>query len=240
MSATTPDSITWTWNAVEGAIGYVVQVSTDETFDDTDPSFQTAETTFTVSPLPPGTRVHVRVAAAGGPPAAPVLSGWTPHVTGILASDLFTVLSVSGGALTTSSPETAYGSRYRTMEFEFDAVNASNPHYLVVCVRSPDFRPDIRFSTSGSMDGPFDVGGFSEPASTHMTRIYGPVPISPYWVRIESYIGDRARTGAYSVEVIWAGVYPVAPSYPGRTLEHYGFSPECARDVQSLAAQSGH
>ena len=52
VSATTIDSITWTWNAVEGAIGYAVQVSSDEMFDATDTIHPSAAATFTASPLP--------------------------------------------------------------------------------------------------------------------------------------------------------------------------------------------
>ena len=85
VSATTIDSITWTWNAVEGAIGYAVQVSADEMFDETDTIHPSAEATFTASPLPPETSVFVRVAAAGGTLEAPLLSAWTTHVTGTSA-----------------------------------------------------------------------------------------------------------------------------------------------------------
>ena len=85
VSATTVDSITWTWNAVEGAIGYAVQVSSDEMFDATDTIHPSAAATFTASPLPPETSVFVRVAAAGGTLEAPILSAWTTHVTGMSA-----------------------------------------------------------------------------------------------------------------------------------------------------------
>ena len=85
VSATTIDSITWTWNAVEGAIGYAVQVSADEMFDETDTIHPAADATFTASPLPPETSVYIRVAAAGGTLEAPILSGWTTHVTGMSA-----------------------------------------------------------------------------------------------------------------------------------------------------------
>ena len=79
---TTQTSLTWHWNAVEGAIGYAVQVSTDEMFDDTDTISPTAETSFTVADLPPQTTLYARVAAAAGTLEAPVLSAWTTHVTG--------------------------------------------------------------------------------------------------------------------------------------------------------------
>ena len=79
---TTQTSLTWHWNAVEGAIGYLVQVSTDEMFDDTDTSTPTAETSFTVADLPPQTTLYGRVRAAAGTLEAPILSPWTTHVTG--------------------------------------------------------------------------------------------------------------------------------------------------------------
>jgi len=79
---TTQTSLTWHWNAVEGAIGYAVQVSTDEMFDDTDTITPTAETSFTVADLPPQTTLYGRVAAAAGTLEAPLLSAWTTHVTG--------------------------------------------------------------------------------------------------------------------------------------------------------------
>ena len=79
---TTQTSLTWHWKAVEGAIGYAVQVSTDETFDETDTINPTAETHFTVADLPPQTTLYGRVAAAAGTLEAPILSPWTTHVTG--------------------------------------------------------------------------------------------------------------------------------------------------------------
>ena len=79
---TTETSLTWHWNAVEGAIGYAVQVSQDEMFDDTDTITPTAETSFTVADLPPQTTLYARVAAAAGTLEAPLLSAWTTHVTG--------------------------------------------------------------------------------------------------------------------------------------------------------------
>ena len=85
VSATTETSITWTWDAVEGAIGYAVQVSHDEMFGADDQIAPTAETSFTASDLEPETSVFVRVAAAAGTLEAPVLSDWTTHVTGMSA-----------------------------------------------------------------------------------------------------------------------------------------------------------
>ena len=85
VAATTADSITWTWNAVEGAFGYAVQVSADEVFDNSDEVHGIVETSLTVTSLPPGTTVHVRVAAAAGAPAAPILGAWTAPVTGTSA-----------------------------------------------------------------------------------------------------------------------------------------------------------
>jgi len=82
VSATTPASITFTWNPVGGAIGYAVQANLDEMFTDEDRVVETTETSFTATELEPETRVYVRVAAVGGTADAPVLSAWTTHVTG--------------------------------------------------------------------------------------------------------------------------------------------------------------
>ena len=88
-------SITWSWDAVEGALGYAIQVSEDEMFDDMDHLGLTLETSHTVSPLPPGTTLFARVASGTGTPeaiAAAVATGslegllvsaWTTHMTGM-------------------------------------------------------------------------------------------------------------------------------------------------------------
>ena len=85
VSETTETSITWTWDAVEGATAYAVQASADETFDATDMISVTLETTHTASDLEPETSVFVRVAAAVGTLEEHVLSEWTTHVTGMSA-----------------------------------------------------------------------------------------------------------------------------------------------------------
>ena len=87
VSGTTVDSITWTWNAVEDATGYGVQVSSDEMFDDTDRIHVVLETSFTATPLQPATSVSVRVAAVRGSLEAPLVSAWTTHVTGMSAME---------------------------------------------------------------------------------------------------------------------------------------------------------
>ena len=81
VSETTQTSITWTWNAVEGATGYMVQVSDDEMFDDTDESHATEETSYTASDLEPDTTVYVRVAAT----SEAGTGAFTTHVTGMSA-----------------------------------------------------------------------------------------------------------------------------------------------------------
>ena len=95
VDAATASSITWHWNAVEGALGYAVQVSMDEMFDDTDQITLTQETSFTATPVPPETSVYLRVRAGTGTPEALaaalatgsleglVLSDWSTHVTGM-------------------------------------------------------------------------------------------------------------------------------------------------------------
>ena len=85
VDETTETSIEWHWNAVEGAIGYAVQVSMDEMFDATDKVVPTVETHYTESDLEPETSIYLRVAAAAGTLEAPILSDWSTHVTGMSA-----------------------------------------------------------------------------------------------------------------------------------------------------------
>ena len=82
VSATGQDFIEWTWNPVEGAVGYAVQVSEDETWTEADPIVATTENRFRAEGLAPETQVYVRVAAAAGTLQDPALSAWTTHVTG--------------------------------------------------------------------------------------------------------------------------------------------------------------
>ncbi len=85
VDETTETSIEYHWTAVEGATGYVVQISMNETFGDEDDVIAfTAESHYTVMGLAPDTTVYVRVAAAVGTSVEDALvSGWTTHVTGM-------------------------------------------------------------------------------------------------------------------------------------------------------------
>ena len=85
VDETTETSVGYHWNAVEGAIGYAVQVSMDEMFGEDDQIIPTVETHIEIGPLPPMTSVYVRVAAAAGTLEAPILSDWSTHVTGMTA-----------------------------------------------------------------------------------------------------------------------------------------------------------
>ncbi|MXW38503.1 MAG: fibronectin type III domain-containing protein, partial [Acidobacteria bacterium] len=85
VSATTPDSITWTWTAVEGATAYMVQVSVDEVFDDTDAVVTTTEVSYTVTGLSPESGRRLRVRAVAGTAEAPVESAWSSPVAGMSA-----------------------------------------------------------------------------------------------------------------------------------------------------------
>ena len=104
-SESTETSVTWTWDAVEGATGYVVQASTDEMFDDAilgnaetvlfDGLPFTTGTSYTAADLEADTTLYVRVrsgtatsealaaAVATGSLEGVLLSAWTTHVTGM-------------------------------------------------------------------------------------------------------------------------------------------------------------
>ena len=110
VSAETADSITWTWNAVADAQGYLVQISTDETFEDMfegDDEYAVrlgaSNTSYTATDLEPGTTLHVRVAAGVLKAAVPslnpedyLLSAWTTPATGMTAASTATTAHVTG------------------------------------------------------------------------------------------------------------------------------------------------
>ena len=120
VSATTTNSITWTWTAVEGATAYEVQVSADEVFDDTDAILTATETSHTVTGLSPESGRHLRVRAVAGTAESRVVSAWSSHVIGMSAMP---PLTVGFGA---ASLELAEG---ETVEIPI--------HYLVRALTSP-------------------------------------------------------------------------------------------------------
>ena len=85
VSETTEMSVTWTWDPVEGAAAYAVQISMNETFgDEGDITTVTVMPTYTVTDVPPSTTVHLRVAAVAAIPLEDgQMSAWTTPVTGI-------------------------------------------------------------------------------------------------------------------------------------------------------------
>ena len=138
VASQTANSITWTWNAVDGAHGYVVQASTDETFDDTDQLALTVQPSFTATPLPPGTNVYVRVAAGVLTAATPsldpkdyLLSDWTTHVTGM--TDAATPAAPAAPA---NVRATDRGSNY--IEWSWDAVSGAAGYHAQFS-RTTDF-----------------------------------------------------------------------------------------------------
>lgn len=83
VSAATEESIIWTWNPVEGANTYAVQVTLDGTFGDDTSVRIVLEPTFT-GRYGPSKSVTVRVAAAYGTAVdIAVQSPWTTPVTGM-------------------------------------------------------------------------------------------------------------------------------------------------------------
>ena len=86
VSATTENSITWTWNAVAGASAYAVQISLDETFGDDDTTTLALTPTYTVADLPSSTTVYLRVATGVGTSLEDaLLSEWSTHLAGMTA-----------------------------------------------------------------------------------------------------------------------------------------------------------
>ena len=114
VSATTPDSVTWTWNAVEGATAYAVQVSRNAVFgDEDDVTTLTLMPAHTVLNLEPETSVSLRVAAAVGTSLEnAVLSDWTTQVMGMSSAIPLTVSFVENPLLVAEGETVEIALRY--------------------------------------------------------------------------------------------------------------------------------
>ena len=143
VSDTTETSITWTWNAVDGAVGYVVQANMDEMFDATDTVMFnglpfTTETSYTATDLEPETTLFVRVAAGAGTPAAPLVSAFTNHVTGMTDAAAPQALAAPANLRVKDS-----GSDY--IEWEWDEVEGADGYHAQFSTNSGFSGPDNQF-----------------------------------------------------------------------------------------------
>ena len=82
VTGRTDTTITWSWNAVEGAAGYQVQHSDSATLADDAPTAFASTTTHTVSRLASRTDHYLRVRAYSGTISEPVFGGWSATVEG--------------------------------------------------------------------------------------------------------------------------------------------------------------
>ena len=108
VTGTTSTSITWSWNAVEGALGYQGQFSTDATFTDTDQTFIVVApaTSHTVSNLSGNMTGHFRVRSGTGTSLTDLTySDWTDGVSGTTAAPPAAVALDAPDNVDTSDPE---------------------------------------------------------------------------------------------------------------------------------------
>ena len=76
------DSITWSWDEVEGALRYAVQTSANGTFTGQETIKFADENSFTLPDLASMTTVYARVAADAGTLENPIRSAWSTPVPG--------------------------------------------------------------------------------------------------------------------------------------------------------------
>ena len=106
VSASTSNSITWMWDAVEGALGYQGQFSTDATFADADPTFIVVapNTSHTVSNLSGNMTGHFRVRSGTGTSLTDLTySEWTDGVSGSTAAPAPATAFAAPGSFTAES-----------------------------------------------------------------------------------------------------------------------------------------
>ncbi len=216
VSATTQNSITWTWNASEGAVGYVVQASADEMFELTDTVLFdgvpfTTETSYTATDLEPETTLYVRVAAGVGTPTDPVLSAWTTHVTGTtMAARLAAPANVR---------DTDRGSDF--IEWEWDEVPGASGY-------QGEFSTDSGFSDSATFERP----GMSN-TTVRVSRLD---PESDGYFRVRAYAGSVSDRmfGDWS-EADMATTEEPPPPPPAEPLDAPGGLRSTGRDESSIS-----
>ena len=175
VSETTQTSITWTWDAVTGAVGYVVQVSADEVFEDTDTVLFngvpfTTGTSYTAADLDPETTLYARVAAGAGTPTEPLLSAFTTHVTGMTES-----AAPQAPPAPANLEVKTTGSNF--IEWEWDEVEGAAGYHA-------------QFSTSSSFSDPEDF--FPAGMSNTSQRVSNLEPESDGYLRVRAYTGTLA------------------------------------------------
>ena len=204
VSDATETSITWTWNAVEGAIGYVVQASTDEMFDDTETVMfgglpYTTDTSYTASDLEAETTVHVQVAAAAGTIEAPLRSGFTDHVTGMTLPTPMLGETLCPGVLLEVTPltPTGHGPDLSAAQFVFSIAGA--PTGLSVDFLSPDSVWEDPYERAVLVDIPeFEIQAEDGPG----WRASFVLLWSPYWADTSGLLELRFSGGPCVQETI--------------------------------------
>ena len=183
VSETTQTSITWTWDAVTGAVGYVVQVSADEMFEDTDTVLFngvpfTTDTSYTATGLDPETTLYARVAAGAGTPTEPLLGAFTTHVTGMTES-----AAPQAPPAPANLQVKATGSNF--IEWEWDEVEGAAGYHA-------------QFSTDSSFSDPDDF--FPAGMSNTSQRVSNLEPDSDGYLQVRAYTGTLADPvyGAWS------------------------------------------
>ena len=107
VSAATSSSITWTWDAVEGVLGYQGQFSTDTTFTDSDQTRLIAapQTSHRIENLPGNMTGHFRVRSGTGTSLTDLsYSDWSDGTPGTTSAPPAAVALSAPGDLRTSDP----------------------------------------------------------------------------------------------------------------------------------------
>ena len=245
VDETTAMSITWHWNAVEGALGYAVQVSMDEMFDDTDQIAITVETSFTATPVPPETSVYLRVRSGTGTPEALAAALATGSLEGLLLSDWST--HVTGMTTAVPLPPAPANLRVKErgsdfIEWEWDAVDGVSGYQSQFSTSTDFSASDTQFHQGMNMtsrkvsnldaesDGYLRVRTYTGTLSEHTVGMWSEGLMSsttepPPAVPLDAPTGlDATDTGDDSITLEWdsvrnADTYEVEQREPGDDWE---------------------
>ena len=187
--------IEWRWDEVEGATGYEVQFSINDTFSVKDSIHLVDQTYFRRTGLEPGMSRYLRVRSLRGSGENPLRSTFSPHVRGMTVGDRG---DTEGTATAVRVPSTTRGEVAIPGDIDYFRFELRSAGELTVYTTG-------LFDTYGVVTGPNNVRRENDdgPASTNFTITIDDAPAGVYFVEVRGYYQDEV--GEYVLHVEFTG-----------------------------------
>ena len=139
VASTGPDHIEWSWEPVENALGYQVQVADSmDGLDSAEMELQTS--TMKRIAVEPQMERYIRVRAVAGTPTSPVASDWSDAVMGMSAA---APLVAPMPTVSSAGPD--------HIEFSWEPVEGATGYVIQISMMEDDFSEAQQAAVSGTM-----------------------------------------------------------------------------------------